>query len=145
MATPPRTWLTPEMVATYLGDASLATEPNLIAAVGGVAAYLEDRRSDLFYPLVPALRGRRERLELLERLEGHPITRADLLEVEVIVPEDMVLGATMWAAHVYQLRSSPSGYASYGDGAGDAMGDLSLASNRGDIYRLTGIKRPVAY
>jgi hypothetical protein len=128
------------MVATYLGDESLATEPNLISATNGVAAYLEDRRSDVFAPAVPI-----SRRELRSRLAGHPITRADLLEVAVIVPDDMVLGATMWAAHVYQLRSSPSGYASYGDGAGDAMNDLSMASNRGDIYRLTGVKRPVAY
>jgi hypothetical protein len=111
------------MVAAYLGDPSLADESNLIAATNGVAAYLEGRRSDVFGPFAV------------------PLMAGD----ELYVGEDLVLGATMWAAHVYQLRSSPSGYASYGDGAGDALGDLSLASNRGDIYRLTGIKRPVAF
>jgi hypothetical protein len=49
----------------------------------------------------------------------------------------------LWCAHSYQLRSGPAGFAGYGDGAGDAMYDLSLASNRADIWRLTGVKRPV--
>jgi hypothetical protein len=112
------------MVATYLGDPTLEDDPNLIGATNGIAAYIEERRSDIFGPVVNPL------------IVGG--------ELELVVTDDVVLGSTMWAAHVYQLRSAPSGFASYGDGAGDAMTDLSLASNRGDIYRLTGIKRPVA-
>jgi len=110
------------MVATYRSDPSLEDDPNLIGATNGIAAYIEERRSDIFGPVVNPL----------------------IVGGELVVSDDVVLGSTMWAAHVYQLRSAPSGFASYGDGAGDAMTDLSLASNRGDIYRLTGIKRPVA-
>jgi hypothetical protein len=123
MSTPPRTWLTPAMVAAYLGDVTLEDDPNLVAATDGVATYLESRRSDVFGPVVNPL----------------------IVDGELAVGADLTLGGIMWSAHVYQLRSSPSGYASYGDGAGDAMNDLSLASNRGDIYRLTGVKRPVAF
>ena len=60
------------------------------------------------------------------------------------VPADLKLGAVLWAAHSFQTRSAPSGFAGYGDGAGDTMFDLSLASNRTDIYRLCGLKKPVS-
>jgi hypothetical protein len=137
MSTPTRTWLTPEMVATYLGDPALADEPNLVSATNGVAAYIERVRSDIFGPAVNPLGGADELIV--------PSGAPRIVGAELVVGDDVVLGATMWAAHVFQLRSAPSGYTSYGDGAGDAMGDLALASNRGDIYRLTGIRRPVAY
>jgi len=125
MSTPPRTWITPEMVATYLGDPNLATDPNLELAVSGVAAYVESIRTDIF--LAPYI--------------AHPIQPPEPMPV----PDEVVFGSVLWSAHVFQLRSAPGGFAGYGDGAGDAMADLSLASNRADIWRLIGLKRPVAY
>ena len=104
------------MVATYLGDPNLATDPNLELAVSGVAAYVESIRTDIFGAPEP-----------------------------LPVPDEVVFGSVLWSAHVFQLRSAPGGFAGYGDGAGDAMADLSLASNRADIWRLIGLKRPVAY
>ena len=68
---------------------------------------------------------------------AHPIAG------EAVVSPALELGGVLWAAHAYQLRSGPSGFAGYGDGAGDAMYDLSMATNRADIWRLTGVKRPV--
>ena len=111
-------WLTPAMVAEYLGDPSLEADANLATACEGIAAYLERARADVF---------------------GTPAEPID----PVRVPADLSLGAILWAAHSFQVRSAPSGFAGYGDGAGDAMFDLSYASNRADIWRLTGIKRPV--
>lgn len=111
-------WLTPARVAEYLGDATLTDDPNLSTVCVGLEAYLEGFRVDVFGGLPP------------------PDAPA--------VPADLELGAVMWAAHSYQVRSAPSGFAGYGDGAGDTMFDLSLASNRTDIYRLVGLKKPVA-
>lgn len=111
-------WLTPAAVAEYLGDATLTEDPNLETVCVGLEAYLERIRVDVFGGDPP------------------PITPT--------VPADLELGAILWAAHSYQVRSAPSGFTGYGDGAGDTMFDLSLASNRTDIYRLTGLKRPVA-
>lgn len=112
-------WLTPDAVAAYLGDSSLAADPNLATACTGLQAYLQAFRVDVFgVPGAPAVD-------------------------PVVVPADLVFGAIMWAAHAYQVRSAPSGFAGYGDGAGDAMFDLSLASNRADIFRLVGLKKPV--
>lgn len=117
-------WLTPAKVAEYLGDTALADDPNLATACAGVEGYLTAFRSDVFGPIVSPTAGP---------------TELDAAEV----PADLMLGAVMWAAHVFQLRSAPSGFPGYGDGAGDAMFDLSFASNRSDIWRLTGLKRPV--
>jgi len=122
-------WLTPDAVATYLGDPALATDPNLASVCDGLAAYLERLRPDVFTPA----------LGLLVQMS------ADVPRADPVVPADLILGATLWAAHVFQLRSGPAGFAGYGDGAGDAMFDLSYASNRSDIWRLCGIKRPVAW
>lgn len=108
-------WLTPEGVATYLGDAALADDPNLESVCNGLEVYLEGQRRDVFAAPNP------------------------------VAPADLVLGATMWAAHVFQVRSGPAGFSGYGDGAGDAMFDLSYASNRSDIWRLCGLKKPVAW
>lgn len=111
-------WLTPQMVADLLGNPQLATDPNLIAATTAVASYLE-----MVSPFLT--------------------TDAETGDV-VVIGESVVMGGALWAAHAYQLRSAPSGFAGYGEGVGDAMLDLSLASNRADIWRFTGIKRPVA-
>lgn len=106
-------WLPPADVAAYLGDVGLADDPQLELVCAGIAAYLEAYRAEVFVADPP------------------------------VVPADLKLGAVMWAAHSFQLRSAPSGFAGYGDGAGDTMFDLSLASNRTDIYRLCGLKKPV--
>jgi hypothetical protein len=114
----PEPWLTAAMVAEYLGDDSLATTPNLIGAVTGVRTYLE--------VVSPFLQ-----------------TDTETGDVSMIV-ESVQLAGILWAAHAYQLRSAPSGFAGYGEGVGDSMFDLSLASNRADIWRLSGMKRPIA-
>jgi hypothetical protein len=129
-------WLTPAGVADYLGDATLADDPNLAAACTGLEAYLERLRSDVFGPTATPLGG--------WRWDAPPPVAPLSDPPAFTVPADLVLGGTLWAAHVYQLRSGPSGFAGYGDGAGDAMYDLSFASNRSDIWRLCGVKRPVA-
>jgi hypothetical protein len=116
----PTTWLTPADVAAYLGGDVDADDPNLATVVDGIRAYLEGVRSDIF---------------------GSP---ASPIAGEPIVPENLRFGGILWCAHAYQLRSGPSGFAGYGDGAGDAMYDLSMATNRADIWRLTGVKRPVS-
>jgi hypothetical protein len=112
-------WLTPTMVAEYLGDETLASTDNLITATSAIRAYLE-----VTSPF----------------LETDPETAVVSMRVESVQ-----LAGILWAAHAYQLRSAPSGYAGYGEGVGDAMTDLSLASNRADIWRLAGLKRPVAF
>lgn len=113
----PEPWLTAEMVAEYLGDPALATQPNLIGAVTGVRTYLEF---------------------------VSPFLRTDSTTGDVsMVVESVQFAGILWSAHAYQLRSAPSGFAGYGEGVGDSMFDLSLASNRADIWRLAGIKRPV--
>jgi hypothetical protein len=111
-------WLTPGDVAAYLGSVD-AEDPNLATVTYGIRAYLEGVRSDVF---------------------GSP---ASPIAGEPAVTDALKLGAVLWCAHSYQLRSGPAGFAGYGDGAGDAMYDLSLASNRADIWRLTGVTRPV--
>jgi len=105
------------MVAEYLGDPALATTPNMAGAVMGVRTYLEY--------VSPFLR-----------------TDPETAAVSMVV-ESVQQAGILWAAHAYQLRSAPSGFAGYGEGVGDSMFDLSLASNRADIWRLAGIKRPV--
>lgn len=109
-------WLTPAAVAEYLNDASIADDPRLASVTAGIAAEVERVRSDLF----------------AAPLEGWT------------VPPNVLLGATMWAAHVFQMRAAPSGFLGYGEGVGDGMADLSMASNRADIWRLIGVKRPIA-
>lgn len=118
MATPPDPWLTPADVAEYLGDGVDPEDPNLATVTSGIRGYLEALRTDVFGP------------------PGFPLEAP-------IVGADLHLGGVLWAAHAYQLRSAPSGFAGYGEGVGDAMFDLSAASNRADIFRLTGLKRPV--
>ena len=66
--------------------------------------------------------------------------RSDL-DFATEVPRGVHLGAVKWAAELWQARSAPSGFAGYGDGA-DLMGSM-LASQRADIYRLIGIRRPL--
>jgi hypothetical protein len=58
------------------------------------------------------------------------------------VPDDVRHGSVLWAALLFQHRSAPSGFAGFGDG-GDLLGDV-LGSRKADIYRLIGLRRPVA-
>ena len=116
---PAATWVTATDVAAFLGDDSLADDELLVDAVAGIAAYIESIRTDL-------------------------VDRSDPEEGPVFRPtNDVYRGAVMWAGHSYQIRSAPGGFASYGDGAGDGLYDLSLSSNKGEIFRLVGLKRPV--
>lgn len=58
---------------------------------------------------------------------------------DTTVPENVRLGATMWASVMVQQRSAPSGFEGY-----DA--ELALAdagSKRAEIFRLLGFRRPV--
>lgn len=112
-------WLTPEMVADYLGDPDLATDSTLVQATGAVRSYLES-------------------------VSPYLVADADTGEVTMVVDSVQTAGI-LWAAHAYQTRSAPSGFAGYGEGVGDTMFDLSLASNRADIWRFAGIKRPVVF
>ena len=112
-------WLTPSDVAEYLGGDVAADDANLATVTAGIKSYLERVRSDVFgSPAAP--------------IAGEPDVGADLH-----------YGAVLWCVHAYQLRGGPSGFAGYGDGAGDSMYDLSMATNRADIWRLTGVKRPI--
>lgn len=110
-------WLTPAMVAEYLGDPNLATDSTLIGATVAISAYLEVVSPFLF-------------------------TNPETADVTMLA-DCVQYGGILWAAHAYQMRTAPSGFAGYGEGVGDSMFDLSQASNRADIWRLTGMKRPV--
>ena len=112
-------WLTPEMVADYLGDPSLSSQANLVQATTAIRAYLED-------------------------VSPYLVADAETGEVSMIVASVQLAGI-LWSAHAYQLRSAPSGFGGYGEGVGDGMYDLSMASNRADIWRLSGLKRPVTF
>jgi len=59
----------------------------------------------------------------------------------VEIPQNVIYGSILWAAMFYQQRSTPSGFAGYGDGA-DLVGEV-LGSRKGDIYRLIGLRRPL--
>ena len=111
MGTPPD-WLTPEDVAAYL-DLPTADDDNLILSTAAIKASLERRRSDLW--------------------KGDP---------PVFTPDDGVKGgAVMWAAMVWQWRSSPSGPPGFGD---ETMVFDALGSRRAEIMRMVGWRRPVA-
>lgn len=110
MSTPPA-WLTVEDVAAYLDLPGDATgDDNLVLSTAAVKAAVEGRRTDL-------------------------------LVAGVFTPGDAVHGgAVMWAALVYQARSSPSGYTGYGD---ETVLFDSLGSRRSEIMRMLGWSRPV--
>ena len=112
-------WLPVELVAAYLGDPDLATDSTLIQATGAVRSYLES-------------------------VSPYLVVDVDTGEVLMVVDSVQTAGI-LWSAHAYQTRSAPSGFAGYGEGVGDTMMDLSLASNRADIWRFAGIKRPVVF
>jgi hypothetical protein len=90
------------------------TDPARLAdATAASKRYVEDRRSDL-----------------------------DLIGSPDPPPDDVHLGAVIYAALIYQAKASPTGYAAYGDGAIDLPGDNQQAYMR--AMRLIGMRRPVA-
>jgi hypothetical protein len=113
----PAEWLTVDDVGAYLDlpSAVVAVDDNLALSTAAVKAAVEQRRSDLFDDAVPP----------------------------VFTPGDDVKGGSViWAALVYQYRSSPSGYTGYGGDEGSLMDPLG--SRRAEVMRLIGWRRPVA-
>ena len=103
-------WLTPEQVAAYL-DLPGTPDDNLVASTAAAEAAVERRRSDLH-----------------------------LDDVGAVAPADVQLGATIWAALLYQTRSSPSGFSGFGD---DTQLYDVLGARRAEVMRLIGWRRPV--
>jgi hypothetical protein len=86
-----------------------ADDPRVVRSTAAVKAAVERRRSDLTF------------------------TDA------TTAPEDVRLGATMWASVMVQQRSAPGGYDGYD--AETALADAG--AKRAEIYRLLGFRRPV--
>lgn len=67
--------------------------------------------------------------------------RSDLDFTGQAAPDDVWLGAVIYAGILYSQRASPSGFAAFGDGAGiDVAGDPAYPR----AMRLIGWRRPVA-
>lgn len=105
-------WITSAEVLPYLGG--MADQARVDDATAAAKTYVQDRRSDLGL--------------------------ADLDAGEA--PDDVHLGTILYACLVYNARSSPTGYASYGDGSIDIPGDPTMSYAR--AMRLIGARRPVA-
>ena len=105
-------WITSQDVAEWLG-AMATDQPRLDDATAAARWYVQMRRSEL----------------------GLDVAGAE-------APPDVKLGTIIYAALIYQQRSSPTGFAAYGDGAVDVPGDSSQAYMR--AMRLIGLRRPVA-
>jgi hypothetical protein len=103
-------WITPEEVAAYL-DLPGAPDDNLVASTAAAKAAVERRRSDL-----------------------------GLTEPDATAPGDVRLGTMVWAALLYQTRSSPSGFVGYGD---ETQIYDALGARRAEVMRLIGWRRPV--
>lgn len=108
-------WLTPEAVAGYL-DIPGAPDDNLVASTAAAKAAVERRRSDIDF--------------------------ASIEDGAATMPADVELGATIWAGLLYQSRSSPSGFAGYGD---ETQLYDALGARRAEVMRLIGWRRPVAF
>jgi hypothetical protein len=120
VSTPPD-WLTIDDVAAYLDLPVAAGDDNLATSTATVKAAVERRRSDLWV--------------------GRNLT-ADPPEPGVFTPSDEVKGGSIiWAAILYQARSSPSGFSGYGD---ETMIFDALGARRAEVMRLIGWRRPVA-
>jgi hypothetical protein len=115
----PPDWITVDEVAAYLdlpGDPTL--DDNLVLSTATVKAAVERRRSDL---------------NVSDGLDPPTFT---------FTPGDEVHGgAVLWAAILYQARSSPSGYSGFGD---ETMIFDALGARRAEVMRLIGWRRPVA-
>lgn len=92
---------------------AMSDPARLADSTAAAKKYVEDRRSDL-----------------------------DLVGSPDPAPADVLLGTVIYASLVYQARSSPTGYAAYGDGAVDIGGDNQQAYMR--AMRLIGMRRPLA-
>ena len=117
-------WLTVDDVAAYLDlpAAGVPTDDNLALSTAAAKAAVERRRSDLVVPGNP---------------DAVPPT------VDTFTPtDDVKLGATLWAAILYQSRSAPSGFAGYGD---ETQIFDALGARRAEVMRLIGWRRPVAF
>ncbi len=105
-------WITPDAVAELLGDGVDPAEPRLVQATAAARAAVERRRSEL----------------ALHTLDDET------------APQDVRVGALMWAALIYQQRSAPVGFDGYD--AESAFADAG--SKRAEIMRLLGWRRPVS-
>jgi hypothetical protein len=76
-------WITPAIVAAYLGGDVADDDPRVVSSTAAVRAAVERRRSDLVF------------------------------DSDVTVPADVREGAIAWAGLLYQSRSAPSGFAGY--------------------------------
>lgn len=111
MSSPPD-WLTVEEVAAYLDLPGDPTgDDNLVLSTATVKAAVERRRSDL------------------------------VVDGAFVPGDDVHGGAVIWAAILYQARSSPSGFTGFGD---ETMIFDALGARRAEVMRLLGWRRPVA-
>jgi hypothetical protein len=92
----------------------MADPARLADSTAASKRYVEDRRSDL-----------------------------DLVASPDPAPEDVKLGAVIYAALIYQAKASPTGYAAFGDGAVDLPGVTDQQAYM-RAMRLIGLRRPVA-
>jgi hypothetical protein len=108
-------WITTDDVAAYLDlIVGPGGDDNLDLSTAVVKAAVEGRRSDLW--------------------------TAD--DPPVFTPTETVRGGSiMWAAILYQARSSPSGPPGYGD---ETMIFDTLGARRAEVMRLVGWRRPEA-
>ena len=106
------TWVSHDDVATFMGLPGVPDGDDgqrLVDATNAAVAYVERIRSDL---------------------------NVD----DTFTPtKDVRVGTIMFAAHVYQQRSAPGGFAAWGDG----MGDFAPSVLPSLVQRLIGVKRPV--
>jgi hypothetical protein len=93
---------------------AMADPARLADSTAASRRYVEDRRSDL-----------------------------DLVASVDPPPDDVHLGAVLYAALIYQAKASPTGYAAFGDGAVDLPGVTDTQTYM-RAMRLIGLRRPVA-
>lgn len=115
MSSPPA-WITPDDVAAYL-DLPTADDDNLALSTAAIKAAVERRRSDLW------------------------TAATDSAPAEFVPGDDVRGGAIIWAAIMFQARSSPSGPPGYGD---ETMIFDVLGARRAEVLRFVGWNRPVA-
>jgi hypothetical protein len=102
--------ITDSEVSAYIGP---MTDPERVTdSTLAAIAYVEARRSDL----------------------------TDAYFAQLIAPDDVALGALIYASLLYNQRTSPSGYAAFGDGAIDVTGEPAYPR----AMRLIGWRRPIA-
>lgn len=100
-------WITPGAVAEHLGDGADPLDPRLVLATAAARAAVERRRPDLAF--------------------------AD----DATTPADVIMGAILWTALIYQQRSAPAGF----DGFDAESAFVDAGSKRAEIFKLCGIER----